>query len=248
MKTPFMITCALNFSLVSFSQAKIQPDTSNGYVRWTVPPGKQHHITWPNGTQIWLNNESSVWYPLNSSDPLDLEIKGEGYLELPEGDSLVLRIHQHEGNYHELTIHATGAQFHVTAYEDEETITTSVFKGQISLETGIAFHDTLMAGQQAFTIKRRTGIRNMSEGERDELLAWMKGLFVFHCAHFSEVLRCYARWYNFQLEIEGNPNLNHLYDALLSNKTPVSHQLEMLEWKLDDVHFYLDGSKVIVTK
>ena len=82
-----------------------------------------------DGTQVWLNAESSIRYPaMFTGKERRVELIGEAYFEIVHNEAQPFVV-QIDG----MEIHDLGTAFNVNAYADEPVVTTSLVHGKVEL-------------------------------------------------------------------------------------------------------------------
>jgi len=89
-------------------------------------------------------------------------------------------------------------------------------------------------------------IKVVNDIDMEGVTAWKDGYFVFRKQNIQSIMRQIARWYDVEVEYKGTPAKAEFYgDAARSvNLSSVFAALEAA----GDVHFKLEGKKVIVSK
>src|SRR5690606_31171326 len=101
--------------------------------------------------------------------------------------------------------------FNINAYEDEETVRTTLFEGSIKVSvkspasenthTGFRSPVILKPGQQAI-MDEKLNLVAQSVVDPDKVIAWKDGLFNFEDASLEEVMRQISRWYDLKIIYE----------------------------------------------
>src|SRR5690606_21483982 len=110
--------------LVYDSDSKIK-DTENGpiYNYLTIPRGGHFFVQLSDGTQVWLNSESKLKYPVKFQNGKTREVElvyGEAYFKVSPSTG-------HNGSsFHVLTkfqeVDVLGTEFNIKAYNGEDEI------------------------------------------------------------------------------------------------------------------------------
>ena len=110
---------------------------------------------------------------------------------------------------------------------------------EIQRETGtnITIEEVGDKGHVSIFSKQREGL--------DKAVAWIKGRFQFNRADLRSILRQIARWYDVEVEYRGPVDLH--FTGQLTRNEEVKKVFEQLALT-GEVHFRLEGRKVIVTR
>lgn len=213
----------------------------------STPKGRQFHVTLPDGTQVWLNAASSIRYPTQfSGRARRVEITGEAYFQVAKNRGMPFTANVNN----KMTVEVLGTQFNVDAYDNEETINTTLLEGSVKvLVVAASAHQTavtLKPGQQAQVPGDQPaprGIRLVDNVDTGKVMAWKNGLFNFSGIKLEEVMRQLERWYDIEVVYE-----NGVPDIKLMGKMTRGVTLNELLTGLRELglHYRLEGRKLIV--
>jgi len=164
-----------------------------------TPAGGQYQVTLPDGSQVWLNAKTSLKYPVSfNGNERRVELSGEAYFEITHNAKQPFIVSTRGES-----VRVLGTHFNVSAYTDEQQVTTTLLQGSIQVATAQT-HTLIKPGEQAILNvgDKRAGFIVQSVNT-DQAVAWKNGLFYFKTADIPTVMRTLARWYNLQVEFEG---------------------------------------------
>ncbi|GEP94690.1 FecR family protein [Chitinophaga cymbidii] len=176
----------------------------------TTPKGRQFDVRLPDGTRAWLNAASTITYPtaFHGNERM-VKITGEVYLEVVKSNvPFMVNVNN------KTSIRVLGTHFNVNAYDNEESISTTLLEGSVriaSIPAGSRPSDRetviLRPGQQAKVQVGSGGhpeITVSSDVSVEKVVAWKNGLFDFEGATLGEVMRQLERWYDIEVVYEGD--------------------------------------------
>jgi ferric-dicitrate binding protein FerR (iron transport regulator) len=203
------------------------------YNTLTTARGGQTSVVLPDGTKVWLNALSTLRYPTTFTGNIrEVELTGEAYFEVAHRAQMPFRVKA--GG---IMIEDIGTHFNVNAYTDEPSLNTTLLEGAVRVNGRV-----LVPGDQA-AIGQDGQFRMYKDVDLDDVVAWKDGLFKFHSAQLSEILRQAARWYDIQIEYHGQ--INSTISGGISRHVNLSQLLRILELT-GKVTFSIEGKKVIV--
>lgn len=196
----------------------------------STPKGGQYRIVLPDGTTVWLNAASSLKYPTQfTGKERKVELIGEAYFE-------VSRKHSTEGNNIPFyvktsvqTVEVLGTHFNVNAYSDEGSTNTTLLEGSVRIMAeveGKVASILLKPGEQIKVNKNGIGVSTVNV---DNFIAWKNGLFQFQDSDIQSVMRQFSRWYNVDVEFEGEMPSIKLWGKVYRDVN-ASEALEILEY------------------
>lgn len=207
----------------------------------STPAGRIFRLLLPDGTLVWLNASSSITFPTTFRDKdRQVSFTGEAYFEVAHHSAQRFRITV--GNQ---IVEDIGTQFNINAYNDEPAIATTLLEGAVNVSTlnsPAAQSVHLHPGEQA--VLQSTGkIKVNSDIDINEIMAWKEGIFQFNRADIKTIMRQAARWYNIEVQYEGE--INATFSGGISRNVNASQLFHILE-STDKVIFEISGNKVFV--
>ena len=207
------------------------------YHTLNIPRKGHYKLTLPDGTNAWLNSESSIRYPTAfTGKERMVVVTGEAFFEVAKVKEKPFIV---EAN--NVKIEALGTQFNVNAYTNEPFISATLVEGSIVVSSG-THENILKSGQQA---QITAGDFNVENVEAKDVIAWKNNLFKFVDAPIDLIMRQVERWYDAEVVYENKPSDRFFADV--PRDVPVSRLLHALEMT-KRVHFKIENNKVIVLK
>lgn len=204
----------------------------------STPRGRHFQLTLPDGTSVWLNAASSIKYPTAFTGNFrKVYVTGEAYFEVAKNEKMpfIVELNKKE------TVEVLGTTFNVNAYENEETINTTLITGAVRVASTI-----LKPGQQAQLNTKQSSARLkvISNIDTDKVVAWKDGKFDFDGASLQEVMKQLERWYDIEVIFEnGIPNIQ--LGGKMTKDVDLNGLLNAL--KKSELAFRLEGKKLIIT-
>jgi transmembrane sensor len=214
-----------------------------------TPRGGQYQLTLPDGSQVWLNAESSITYPAAfNTNERKVSITGEAYFEVAK-DKTKKFIVDVDGK---ASVEVLGTHFNVNAYREENVIATTLIEGAVRLSAnaytstpplGNAVHTPLILkpGQQGQLSDR--GLSLAANPDLEQVMAWKNGMFLMTKMDLPTIMRQISRWYDVDFVFDATSN-NRTFSGGISRNLPLSEILELL--KASGVSFRLEGKTLHV--
>ncbi len=204
----------------------------------STPRGGQYKIGLPDGSEVWLNASSLLRFPNSfSGKERVVEISGEAYFEVARDTRKPFRVGV--GN---MQVMVLGTHFNVNAYPDEQGVKTSLFEGSVKISEG-KINRLLKPGQQAIVRNGETEME-INRMNKEEVLAWKNGLFIFNGADITTIMNQIARWYDVKVTFDGSDINRSSFEGKISRSAPLTDVLKILE--LSGVKFTVVGKQIIV--
>jgi len=194
-------------------------------------------ITLSDGTQVWLNAESSLKYPVAfAGNERQVEITGEAYFEVAHDKSKPFRVKKDKTE-----IEVLGTHFNVNAYSDENDIKVTLLEGSVRLLIDNQKQSKILKPGEQAIVKQNIEIKN--DVDLKQVMAWKNGLFQFHDADLPTVLRQLSRWYDVDVKYEGGVPERE-FEGKMQRDLTLGQALKLLE--KNQVHFNIEGNRIMV--
>jgi transmembrane sensor len=198
-----------------------------------TPKGMDYKVVLPDGSRVWVGAASSLRFPAAfTGRERSVELNGEAYFEIAPDAAHPFVVHTSK-----TTIQVLGTAFNIKAYTGERYERTTLVNGAVKVSIGNSQGSrVLMPGQQAVTGAGLT----LQTADMDAVLAWKKGLFIFHSEPLSGILDELSRWYNVVIVKEAGVDVNAHFTGRIIRSEQLSEILQFLE-TTGKVHFSQEG-------
>jgi len=203
-----------------------------------VPRGGQYQVILPDGTDVWLNSESSLRYPIKFEGiERHVELKGEAYFEVAKNKNMPFIV-----NANNVNITVLGTHFNVMAYGDESSVKTTLLEGSVMLKSHNK-QKTLVPGQQA-TAANGDGKIKVSYVNTADAISWKNGYFAFRDENLVSIMKKVARWYDVDVEYQDDVS-QVVFGGSISRAKDIEELLNNIQLT-GSAHFKIEGRRVIV--
>jgi len=203
----------------------------------TVPRGGNYQVVLSDGTKVWLNAASELKYPTAfTGKERIVSITGEGYFEVAKDMAKPFIVKTSR-----LQVEVLGTQFNMMAYEEEQTIKTTLLEGSVKVVTPQG-NNLLHPGEQA-QLETNGAIKVVPLSDASQVIAWKNGFFSFRKADIPTIMREISRWYDVDIKYEGAITTRRFTGKVLRSYN-LSETLSVLE--ASDLHFRLEGKQITV--
>ena len=186
--------------------------------------GERKQISLPDGSTVTLNSLSSVSYPENihKNSIREIKLSGEAYFDVAKDEQRSFVVKTPE----QVEIKVLGTKFNVSAYENDENITTDLYEGAVSVAVGSGDSLRLKPGEQATYNKRSAKVElsaiDYSNSE------WIKGSIHFENIALKNIFKILERERNITFRISGDVEQELKLTAKFNNNESVDEILERL--------------------
>lgn len=204
--------------------------------------GQKSNIILPDGSRVWLNSASKVSY--NSDFNVknrNISLQGEAYFEVAEGHD-----HPFVVKAQDISVTAIGTKFNIRAYNEDNTITTTLVEGKVMTE---ASSQTLMLNpNQEAVYDKVSGIISKSNLKDDAYaVPWMQNSILFQNHSLEEIAVILERMYNVNIVFDDEIVRKYSFTGLIRNNS-LSNILELISgtspvnytMTTDTIRFFVD--------
>ncbi|MFD2556748.1 FecR family protein [Sphingobacterium tabacisoli] len=202
----------------------------------STPRKTQYSTMLPDGTQVWLNAESSLSYPTSFEGAERIvELKGEGYFEVAH-DAKHPFIVVTKGQ----RLKVLGTSFNLKAYTNEPAVVTTLVTGRVQLYSDKAtVAQMLSPGQQSAFVEDKFYVGHV---DTKIFCAWKLGELRFRATPLDEVLREIERWYDIDIDYSTVPKGVKIHASIRKDKK-LAIVIEALE-KITELKFDIQGRRL----
>ncbi|WEA00558.1 FecR family protein [Mucilaginibacter sp. SJ] len=215
--------------------------SSQPYHILSTPFGGKYQLTLADGTKVWLNAGSTIKFPINfTGRERVVELSGEAYFEVAHDRTRPFKVTA-AGQL----VQVLGTHFNINAYQDENAVKTTLLQGSVKVygknQTPGVPEVIIKPNEQAVFKNNRLSKITV---DAEAFVAWKEGVILFKNADIRDVMRKISRWYNVEVEYQGQLG-NDTYNGEIPRNAAFSEVLKIL--KLDDIKVKQNGRKLIVS-
>lgn len=232
--------------------------TMAGYNIISTPRGGRYEIVLSDGTKVWLNAASSLKFPASFNSKIrDVVLTGEGYFEVAplirKGGQgkvpFIVSVAFPLGDGRGMTVEVLGTHFNVNAYEDENSIATTLLEGSVRIEKEGSLNSKsqkvlLAPGEQA-DLTREGGLKINRQANIEEVVAWKDNNFEFNNTPVPVIMRQISRWYDVELDYK-DPMPARRFTGKISRNVNLNQLIDML--KYTGINMKVENKKITIWK
>ncbi len=207
------------------------------YNTLTVPRCCEYRMVLADGTQVWLNSDSELRFPVNfTGNERRVFLKGEAFFQVAKDEMKPFRVETGV-----LEIEALGTQFDVSAYQDDGKWMTTLVEGRVRVSDRDARQTCILEpGKQALL---HNNMLTVSDVNVEEITGWKEGRFVFRNMTMENIARQLERWYDVEIGFPDVMVRYYRFTGVMKRYNRLSQLIEMIE-ETTDVKFQVNGRDV----
>ncbi|SHJ87481.1 FecR family protein [Pseudozobellia thermophila] len=212
----------------------------------TIPRGGQFYIKLSDGTEVWLNSESRLKYPVSFRENETREVElvyGEAYFDVSPST-------EHKGSKFKVLnknqeIEVLGTEFNIKAYRDEAHIYTTLVEGSVTVGSGGQVQKLAPAQQSKLDIGSNTF--NVYKVNVYNETSWKNGIFSFRDKPLKDIMKVISRWYDVDVVFENKELEAVTFKGVLGKNQDLQEILSAIK-TLSIIENYEINEKKIILK
>lgn len=223
--------------------AKAAKGNKNVINNLQTPRGGEFKVTLEDGTEVWLNAETTLCYPENfDGDARRVEVSGEAYFKVAHDSEKPFYV---TSGKQEIRVY--GTEFNIHAYPDETDIFTTLVTGSIALKPigGNSSELMLSPGHQA-VFSNTSESAKVRSVDTEIITSWRSGTFVFENQTLDMIMKTLSRWYNFEYEFADKSISSTEFIGSIPKYGKFSDVVDIFN-RMGGIHLHQNGRKVIIS-
>lgn len=189
-----------------------------------VPAGQRAQLTLHDGTQVWLNAQSTLTYPARfSRNRREVSVVGEAYFDVVENREKPFIV-----TTQQLTMEVLGTEFNVFSYPDAGYTQTALVEGSLKVsETGKKSQPVLLSPNQQVTYSdNKIRLEKLSN---PEYLLWRDGIYAFENERLIDIIEKLELYYDITIKVEDPEIFNVRYTGKFRQRDGIDEILHILQ-------------------
>lgn len=195
----------------------------------SVPAGQCVNVTLPDGSNIWLNAQTTIQYPVSfNKGNRQVKLDGEAYFDVAKDSKRPFIV-----NTKECSVEVLGTKFNIDAYSSRDKFETVLMEGSVKVSM-------LDDPTQAVSLKpnnkvyRSNGKLLTQKVSNYERYRWKEGLICFVDEPFKVVMEDFEKFYGLTIVVNNQKVTQYLYTGKFKQTDGVDYALSLLQ---KNIHF-----------
>ncbi len=210
-------------------------------------PGGKSRVVLPDGSIVWLNSNTQLYYEKNSfgRQHREITLTGEAFFDIAKSEGIPFIIHAGKVN-----IRVLGTVFNVKAYAGDSAVFTTLVRGKIAVsfrEKTVVLQPeeklTVPVSRQAAAFQQKH-LEKDSSGQLTEI-SWLNNKLVFDNDTFGELAVKMSQWYGVTFHFE-SAGLEQLRFSGIIDTESIDEALKMLQLSRY-FNFEINGKEVRIS-
>lgn len=185
----FILPIATAFSAYLLTTNHFEKDPSS--VTITAGKGEKAEITFSDGSQAWLNSESSISFEAKfNQKERNIFLTGEAYFEVEKDTKRPFTVKTKE-----MDIQVMGTSFNVNAYDDDQLSSSVILEGQVKV-TAHSGGEYILGKNQRAIYNKANHILSADSVYASDFTEWKNGSLYFQNRSFEDIANTLSRVFN----------------------------------------------------
>lgn len=176
----------------------------NNFVIYQTKKGQKLKVMLPDGSQVWLNGESTLKYPEKSEagNPRAIVLNGEAYFDLqPKSDSAFII------ETADISLSNLKGRLNISSYPEDKNIIVTLLSGKGSIQnSGEPKAKIVLKPSQITHYNKVTGKFEVKSGNVSDEYSWKDGKLIIKNQKLKLVAKKLERWYGATIAIDKGAN------------------------------------------
>ena len=205
--------------LYTSRQAPERPE----WVEVYAPYGQTREVTLPDGSHVWLNSGTYVFYPDRFDRERQLFVSGEVYMDVTKDPERPFRV-----DTRSVSIRVLGTRFNVRSYNEDKYVETSLVEGSVSLGLKHDGSTIRMTPGDKILVDNVTNAVVRERFDCAHYSSWRDGFHPFRHKTLGEIVRDLERIFDVQIVIRDAWLLDEGYFASFASGWKIDELLDAL--------------------
>jgi transmembrane sensor len=173
-----------------------QKDTAIKQLQFTTASGEIKSFSLPDGSTLWLGENSHFSYPDNFIDNRVIDMEGLAFFKVIKNNT------PFKVNAGLLTVEVTGTSFSVSNYKNAAEIEATLVEGTINITDSKGQFIKNLKPDEKFTFNKASGNFENKNVNAKELTLWKESNLTFNNTSLADIARELSKRYGIKVNVE----------------------------------------------
>jgi ferric-dicitrate binding protein FerR (iron transport regulator) len=206
-----------------------------------VPAGQRAQLTLHDGTQVWLNAQSTLTYPARfTGKRREVSVEGEAYFDVAENRKKPFVV-----TTQQLTMKVLGTEFNVYSYPGTGYIKTDLVEGSLAIYSTLLpnINVTLKPNEQLIAKEGNMFVREM---QNSDYFLWKDGIYTFENERLLDIIEKLQLYYDVKIIVKDPEIFNVRYTGKFRQRDGIDEILRIIQ-KIHKFNIQKDIENNIIT-
>lgn len=189
-----------------------------------VPAGQRAQITLEDGTEVWLNAQSTMKYPSKFSKKLrKVEIEGEAFFDVAKDSKRPFIV-----NAHHVDLEVLGTQFNIHSYSESKRAETTLVEGSLKVTDKLNENNSVIIKPNE-QVSYADGKLSVHPASNPDYLLWREGIYSFDNERLIDIMQKLVLYYDITIEVKDPEIFNVRYTGKFRQRDGIDEILRILQ-------------------
>ena len=209
-----------------------------------IPTAEIRELTLPDGTNVMLNSKSILLYPEKfTGETRSVYLIGEANFKVKPDKK-----HPFIVKSDDFQVTALGTEFNVSAYPENQEISTALLSGSVLVEWGNLTQRTVLQPDEQLTYDKENRQFRVVHPDMADVTAWQRGELVFNEMTVEDIIRVLERKYNYTFVYSLNQLKKDRLSFRFKDKAPLAEVMDIIVDVAGNLKFKIEGDKCYITR
>jgi len=190
----------------------------------SVPKGGEYSITLSDGTDVRLNSQSSLRFPIHFiGNNRKVFLKGEAFFQVAENKSKPFIVEVNNMN-----VEVLGTVFNINSYPENKDIKTTLVNGSVKIINTKNTKQSITIKPNEQAVFNSNGIKKKRVNIK-EFVSWVKGKFYFNDMTLESVMIQIERWYNVDVVFLDKKIKSFPFTGVINKSSSLEETMRIIE-------------------
>ena len=189
-----------------------------------VPPGQRAQLTLQDGTEVWLNAQSTLKYPSKfTKKQRKVEVVGEAYFDVAENSKRPFIVSTPHVN-----LEVLGTQFNIYSYSEVNNVETTLIEGSLKVIDNLDKNNSVILKRNQ-QVSYENGKLSVSPILNSEHILWREGIYSFDNEKLIDIIEKLELYYDVKIIVEDPEIFNINYTGIFRQRDGIDEILRILQ-------------------
>jgi len=206
----------------NYSRSKAQTAQMNQVI---CPPGQISELVLSDGSHVWLNAGSSIFYPSQfNAQQRSVRLEGEAFFEVTADEKNPFVVETPA-----MKVKVLGTSFNVDAYAENQCAKITLVEGKVELQSKAGAKIAEMLPGQLANFNTRSQQLDLSDVDTRFYSSWKEGKMTFFNEPLEVIAAKLERWYNVKFTFIQDDIRSYRFSGTFLKYKPLEQILEIIK-------------------
>lgn len=189
-----------------------------------VPAGQRAQITLEDGTEVWLNAQSTLKYPSKFlKNTRKVEVEGEAFFDVAKDSKRPFIV-----NANHVNLEVLGTQFNIYSYSESKCAEATLVEGSLKVTDKLNVNNSVVLKPNE-QVSYKNGKLSVSPISNADYFLWREGIYSFDNERLIDIMQKLELYYDITIEVKDPEIFNVTYTGKFRQRDGIDDILRILQ-------------------